>query len=86
MPIPPNIEREHIFQAMLKIKRDDVPPGRGPRVWAVAYEGEEFPCKLLISWGNLYANGVELDPDPNIFTTTDSRDYLIRKGFQIIAI
>ena len=86
MPIPNNIEREHIFQAMIKINRDGVPPRRGEREWGVAYEGEIYPCKLLISWGNLYANGVELDPNPNNFTTYHAQDYLKSKLFTVIDI
>ena len=86
MPIPNNIEREHIFQAMLKIEREGIPPRRGAREWAVNYEEVIYPCKLLISWGNLYANGIELDPDPNNFTTYDAQDYLIEKQFNIIPI
>ncbi|MCB0738669.1 MAG: hypothetical protein KDC92_14230 [Bacteroidetes bacterium] len=84
MPIPDNIQREHIFQAMLKIKQDGVPPRREPREWALEYEGEIYPCKLLISWANIYANGEELDPNPNNFTTYDAQDYLIEKHFTII--
>lgn len=86
MPIPNNIEREHIFQAIIKIILEGVPPRRGPREWAVKYEGEIYPCKLLISWGNLYVNGDELDPDPANFTTYDAQDYLRTKEFEIIPI
>jgi hypothetical protein len=86
MPIPNNIEREHIFQAMLKIHRDRVPPRRGPREWAVEYYGEIYPCKLLISWANLFANGEELDPDPNNFTTDSAQAYLRLKGFNIVEL
>lgn len=86
MPIPNNITREHIFQAMLKIHREGVPAGRQPRQWAVNYEGEIFPCKLLISWANIYANGEELDPNPNNFQTYMAQDYLTNLGFQIVAV
>jgi hypothetical protein len=86
MPIPNNIEREHIFQAMLRINREEIPAGRGPRRWAVNYEGDIYPCKLLISWGNVYPNGVELDPNPNNFTTYMAQDYLIEKGFNVIPV
>ena len=86
MPIPNNINREHVFQAMIKIKREIVPAGRELRQWAVQYEGELFPCKLLISWSNIYANGVELDPNPNNFQTYMAQDYLANLGFNIVAI
>ena len=86
MPIPNNIKREHIFQAMLKIEREGIPPRRGAREWAINYEGTIYPCKLLISWGNLYANGVELDPNPSNFTTYDAQEYLIQKQFNTIQI
>lgn len=84
MPIPNNIEREHIFQAMLKIEREGIPARRGAREWAIDYEGIIYPCKLLISWGNLYINGEELDPDPNNFNTYDAQEYLLGKGFNVI--
>jgi hypothetical protein len=84
MPIPNNIEREHIFQAMLRIHRDGVPPKRRAREWAVDYEGVIYPCKLLISWGNVYSNGQELDPNPRNFTTYKAQAYLTRKNFIII--
>jgi len=86
MPIPKNINRENIFQAMLKIHREGVPPERQSHKWAVQYEGEIYPCKLLISWANIYANGVELDPNPSNFQTTMAKDYLTNLGFISIAL
>jgi len=86
MPIPENIYREHIFQAMLKIKRDGIPNRRAAREWALRYENENYPCKLLISWGNLYANGNELNPNPRNFQTYMAQEYLQELGFDIIAI
>lgn len=84
MPIPENIEREHIFQAMLKIKDEGIPPNRGSRRYAVLYERVEHPCKLLISWANIYVNGEELDYDPRNFNTYNAQEYLQLKGFEII--
>jgi hypothetical protein len=86
MPIPNNILREHVFQAMLKIKREGIPNRRNPRQWALLYENEIYPCKLLISWSNIYANGVELDPNPNNFQAHMANDYLLNLGFDIIEI
>lgn len=45
---------------MLGIHREDVPAGRRPRECAIEYEGEIFPCKLLVSSGNFYPVGEEL--------------------------
>ncbi|CAD0009630.1 hypothetical protein [Flavobacterium salmonis] len=84
MAIPINIEREHIFQAILRIEREGIPPRRGAREWAVDYEGIIYPCKLLISWENLYVNGEELNLDPNNFNTYDAQEYLREKGFNVI--
>lgn len=86
MPIPQNITREHIFQAMLKTKREGIPPHRGAREWALRYENENYPCKLLISWGNYYANGIELNPDPANFQTYMAQEFLQDLGFEIVAI
>jgi hypothetical protein len=86
MPIPDNIKREHVFEAMLKIHREGIPAGRQPRLWAVQYEGEIFPCKLLISWANIYANGVELNPNPNNFQTYMAQAYLSKIGFHIVPV
>lgn len=84
MPIPENITREHIFQAMLKIEYEGVPPRRGPREWAIQYEERTYPCKLLISWSNIFANGEELDPDPSNFNTYDAQEFLRNRDFQVI--
>ena len=86
MPIPNNIKREHIFQAMLKINRDGIPPKRGIREWALLYENDTYPCKLIISWANIYANGEELDPDARKFQTYMAQDYLKYLGFTIISV
>lgn len=86
MPIPDNIQREHILEAMLKIHREGVPARRGPRDWAVQYEGVIYPCKLLISWANICINGEALNPDPANFNTYDAQEYLVSKNFEVIKI
>ena len=86
MPIPHNIKREHIFQAILKIKKDGIPPRRGIREWGLEYEDETYPCKLLISWANIYANGEELDSDATNFQTYMAQDHLKSLGFTIITV
>lgn len=84
MPIPDNIQREHILEAMLKVHREKVPYARAAHRYVVNYEGVEYPCKLLISWANLYANGEPLDPDPSNFNTYDAQTYLRDKEFNIV--
>ena len=86
MKIPEKIEREHIFQAIIKIEKEGVPAHRHAKDYAMLYEGKQYPCKLIISWANFYAMGEELDPNPSVFNTYMAHDYLIKKGFTIIKI
>jgi len=86
MPIPDNINREHIFRAIIRIEREGIPPRRGARRWALLQDGIQYPVKLVISWGNVFPNGVELDPDPRNFTTDDAQEYLINLNFEIIGL
>lgn len=86
MHIPPNIQREHVFQAMLKTQWEGVPPHRGIRTYALSYENHFFPVKLIISWSNIYANGEELDPDPNNFNSIMANNYLNNLGFNVVQL
>jgi hypothetical protein len=86
MPIPKNINREHIFQAIIKIEKEGIPPLRHARDYALLYEERQYPCKLVISWGNIYANNEELNSDPKVFNTYMAQNYLIENGFTIINI
>jgi len=83
MPIPDNIKREHIFRAMLRTHREGIPPRREAKDWVVLQDGSKYPCKLLISWANEFANGEELDSNPNVFTTHMAMSYLENLGFTI---
>jgi len=86
MPIPENIEREHIFQAMLKIEFEGARARRGPKDLAVRYQNKIYPCKLLISWANIFINHEELDLDSSNFNTYNTQEYLINKGFETIHV
>jgi len=86
MSIPSNINREHIFQAIIRIEKEGIPARRYAREYAMWYEEKEYPCKLIISWANIYANGKELDSNPKVFNTYMAQDYLANKGFKIIKI
>lgn len=84
MAIPDNIRREHIFQAIIRIINEGVPIHRDAEKYVMIYEEKPYPCKLLISWANVYVNHFELDPDPKIFNTTAAQAYLKKLGFTSI--
>jgi hypothetical protein len=86
MPIPKNIKKEHVLKAIIKIQHDGLPIRSKPRKFAVKYERLELPCKLLISWANIFANGEELDLNPNNFQTDMAKEYLAMLGFEIVKI
>lgn len=84
MPIPQNIQREHVFQAILKIEWEGIPARRAVRDYALSYEDRLYPVKLVISWANIFANGKELDSDPRIFNSIMANDHLVDLGFTVI--
>ena len=86
MAITTNIEREHIFRAIIRIMKEGVPPRREMREWALDYDGDLYPVKLLISWANLYANGEELPSSASVFTTYMGQQYLKDLGFNIVKL
>lgn len=83
-PIPENIYREHIFQAMLRMRNENMDQSNALKGPAILYEGHYYNCKLIIAWANLYANGEKLDTHPRTFTTYDAQAYLDEKKFQIV--
>ncbi|WP_439882341.1 hypothetical protein ACSX1A_04070 [Pontibacter sp. MBLB2868] len=83
MPIPNNIERQHILSAIHQVQREGIPARRSSRKFKIYFEGETYPCKLLISWANIYANGQELSSHPNVFQTNMAVSYLRDLGFTI---
>ena len=84
MAIPSNITSNYTIKAMEKIDKKGPPPKRGARNWAVLYNGKKYPCKLLISWANEYANGSEFNS--KLFVTDEARLYLTSLGFTIIRL
>ena len=86
MAIPNYITREHILLAISKIDKEGEPPRRDARKWAVRHNNKEYPCKLLISWANIYTDNTELDPNPNVFQSAMARKYLHNCGFEIVRI
>jgi hypothetical protein len=84
MKIPNNINRNHILKAIKKINKEGVPPKRGPRKYAMEFDAKLYPCKLLISWANIFANKIELNCHASIFNTYMAQDYLIHLKFKIV--
>lgn len=84
MPIPDNINREHIFRAIIRVINEGVPPHRNMINRALEYDGNLYPIKLIISWANVYPNNEELDNDPNVFTTNSGQVYLENLGFTVV--
>jgi hypothetical protein len=86
MPIPTNIQREHIFQAIIKIMQEGIPDDRFATKYLMYYQDSAYPCKLLISWANIFANGTEIDPNPNNFQSINAVNYLRNLGFSIAEV
>jgi len=80
--IPPNISGEHVLKALRKIEEEGVPPRRSLKKFSLIHNGKLFPPKYVISLGNLFANGEELNPE--VFSGgPETNDYLMRLGFKI---
>ena len=86
MAIPNTITQEHILKAIQRIDLEGVPPKRNKRKWAIEYNGNLYPCKLVISWAYFYVSGKELDPNPKNFTTYTAQKYLSSKNFVTVPI
>ncbi|WP_026995184.1 hypothetical protein [Flectobacillus major] len=86
MPIPQNITQEHIFQAMLRIRNEGIQPKDKAKKYVVEYEDFQYPVKLVIAYANIFANGDELDRNPNNFQSHMSIKFLEGFGFKIVDV
>jgi hypothetical protein len=84
MPVPTNITREHIFQAIIKLNLKNHPSTNKIQTWALEYENFLYPVKRLLSEANYFANGHYIDNSPNNFQSQMAVDYLNNLGFRII--
>lgn len=83
MPIPKNINKEHVVEAIQKIDREGVPDRRESTRFNLAHGGKHYPPKYVISIANIFANGEEYSP--SMFSGGDETNrYLSRLGFTII--
>lgn len=58
MVIPKNIEKEHLLKAILKIDKEGIPDYAQSSYYDVIYKSKKYPPKLIVSYANLFANGV----------------------------
>lgn len=88
MSIPTNIDKNHILLAIKRIDKEVVEGKRKERKWAVIYNNKLYPCKLIISYANAYANPDmgELDPSPKVFTTYMAQRHLKKFNFEVVSI
>lgn len=80
MPIPENINREHIFQAIIQLNKNQLTRTQ----WVLLYDNNFYPVLKIIYKSNLYANGEELKPDSNKVITYMAVRYLINLRFEIM--
>lgn len=83
MPIPKNINKDHVIVAMQMIDRDGVPERRESTRFNLSYAGKYYPPKYVISIANIFAIGEEYSPSK--FSGGDETNSFLRKlGFTII--
>ncbi|WP_428330554.1 McrB family protein [Mucilaginibacter sp.] len=61
MDIPENIDKEHLLKAIEKINFEGIPKRADSQQYDVVYNSKLYPPKLIISYANIFANGLELD-------------------------
>jgi energy-coupling factor transporter ATP-binding protein EcfA2 len=63
MPIPHNISKDHLLKAINKIDNEGIPKGADSQYYDVLFSDKLYPPKLIVSYANFFANGVNLDRD-----------------------
>ncbi len=61
MPIPENISKNDILQAIAKIDKEGIPYDADSQYYDLIYKEKRYPPKVVLSYANIFANGVELD-------------------------
>lgn len=56
-----NINRDHLLKAISKIDSEGIPKDGASRYYDVVFNGKRYPPKIVVSYANIFANGVELD-------------------------
>lgn len=81
--IPSSIAPAHIEEAIRRILRDGVPPGRRSRGYCLATEGKHLPPKYTIALAHQVATGQFLDSD-RFSGGPESNEFLRRRGFAVV--
>jgi len=61
MSIPNNISKEHLLKAIEKINNEGIPVNSDSQYYDVIYNAKKYPPKVIVSYANIFANGIELD-------------------------
>ena len=85
MAIPQNITRNHINEVINQINNGrQIPSIRLARRVALSLNNENYPVKILISWGHEVSTGQELPY--NLFVSQEAVRFLTALGFEIVNI
>ena len=60
MSLPANIFKNHLIQAIAKIDNEGLPNDGASHYYDVVHNGKKYPPKLIVSYANIFANGIEL--------------------------
>ncbi len=83
MPIPNNITKSDVIDAINKIKTEgQVPPNRESTVYDLTFEGNNYPPKYVVYVANQIRNNQDLNSQD--YTSIESRSYLEQLDFHII--
>lgn len=83
MPIPKNIHREHVLDAIRYIDEHGVPLKRESTKYDLSFNNKLYPPKYVISRANVYANGEELHVSE--FSGGDETNSILEQlGFEVI--
>ncbi len=81
---PNNINRDHLLKAIDKIDKEGIPKHGDSQFYDVVYNNKNYPPKLIVSYANIFANGIELDRNTfNGGINTPCFKLLTDKGFVI---
>lgn len=81
MSIPKNISKQNLIDAIAKIDLEGIPNYAASKTYDLIYNSKKYPPKLVLSYGNLFANGQELDR--NSFVSSEAFKILRKAGFDI---